>query len=87
MAFVPSRLQGDVPKDGHLAIRMGKDEAMPVPVGAGILAVYDPTRPDKIEGFLLAKVTPEKWVLRCTCNAKCKHVVTLRRTGSGSHNR
>lgn len=71
----------------HLAVV--KDElggALGIPVGATLLVVIDPTRPDGVTPWILAKVTNKKLTLLCACgNAECTRVLTYAASIKGSH--
>jgi hypothetical protein len=71
----------------HLAVV--KDElggALGIPVGATILVVTDPTRPDGVVPWVLAKVSNKKLILLCACrDPECTRVLTYAASIKGSH--
>lgn len=85
-AFKPHVYKGDVPDGPHLAVMTGSGGGFPIPVGAQMLIVIDPTKPDQIQPLLLVKVGSDKLTWRCTCNAKCKQVITMPLVRTGGHN-
>ncbi len=88
MPFLPSKLQGDVPDKPHLALRMPHGEALPIPVGATLIVVHDPTRANEVEYLILSKVTKKAWEFKCACNPKCTVFRRMLVTENGGvHNR
>lgn len=87
MPFVPTKIHGDAPKGMHLALKTAHDEAISIPVGAYMMQIEDPLRPDKCETLILVKVTKKQWVFRCACNPHCQNVITMSRSAQGPHNR
>lgn len=85
MPFEPSKLEGEAPKEPHLAVFM-EDGWVALPKGARFLIVRDPKRVDRIIPVFLAKVDQKQLVFRCNCGQhNCTRVLRYQLKAEGHH--
>lgn len=86
MPFERDELDRGLPDKPCLAVFSGPGEIITLPVGARMLLIFDPSRPDRVHPVFLAKVSREKLYFRCNCGqGKCTRVFEYALTIKGNH--
>jgi hypothetical protein len=87
MPFAPKAMEGEAPAQAHLAIMTDESGLWTaIPPGARMLIVEDPTRLDRIQPLILAKVTRTKLIFRCGCGEDtCTRIYVYAAAKAGWH--
>ena len=86
MPIVEESTRIEAPREPHLGLLVRGGTVCPIPPGAMIYVVEDPTRADKVMPLVLAKVSAKAIDFVCGCGQpKCSRRIRYRAEKSGHH--